>query len=110
MLAVIKPTEAKGVKNVQAAVEEWEANITRLEEEYGETLSDNVKIAILVSLVPDEVKDRVYEIEKGNDEVTYNMAKEVAVSVALRRAEQRKPKEDEVLAVERWGGLRRGLG
>ena len=53
--------------------------MTRLEEQYGERFSDNMKIAILVSMLPEEVRDKVYELERGEGEVKYIMAKEVAV-------------------------------
>ena len=53
LLAVIKPTEAKNVKDVQAAVEDWENKVARLEEEYRETVNGNLKVAILLSMVPD---------------------------------------------------------
>ena len=100
LLKVIKPKEAKHVKEVQSAVEDWENDIAKLEEEYGETLNESIKVAILISMIPDDLQEKVFEIEKGSDEVKYQAAKDVVVSMALRRAEQRKPKEDELNAIE----------
>jgi hypothetical protein len=82
-------------------VEEWENKIARLEEEYGEKIYDNLKVAILISIVPESLQEKIFEIEKGTAEIKYEAAKEVAVSMALRRAEQRRPREDEINAVER---------
>ena len=44
---------------------------------------------------------RKFEIEKGTKEAKYDTAKDVVITTALRRAEQRRPKEDEIMAVER---------
>ena len=94
---VIKPAEAKNAKEVQSAVEEWETKVARLEDEYGEKINNNMKVAILISMVPEALQEKIFEIEKGGAEVKYEAAKEVAVSTALRRAEQRRPKEDELI-------------
>ena len=100
LLAVIKPTEAKSMKEVQSAVEDWENKVAKLEEEYGEKLNDNIKVAILISMVPDTLQEKIFEIEKGTAEIKYDTAKDVVVTMALRRAEQRRPKEDEFNTVE----------
>ena len=47
------------------------------------------------------MQEKIFEIEKGATAIKYDVAKDVAVTMALRRAEQRRPKEDEVHAVER---------
>ena len=100
LLSVIKPTEAKSVKDVQSVVEGWENKVARLEEEYGERINNNLKVAILISMVPEALQEKIFEIEKGTAEIKYEMAKEVVITFALRRAEQRKPKEDEINVIE----------
>ena len=40
-------------------------------------------------------------MKRGTEEIKYDQAKAVVVSMALRRAEQRRPREDELMAVER---------
>jgi hypothetical protein len=103
VLAVIKPRSAKGSKDVQTAVEDWESTVAKLEEGYGETINDCIKVAILLSIVPETLQEKIFEIEKGTKEVSYDDAKAVAVTTALRRAEQRKPTEDEIFALEKAG-------
>ena len=66
LLAVIKPRSAKGAKDVQAAVEDWESTVAKLEEEYGETINDCIKVAILLSIVPETLQEKTFEIEKRN--------------------------------------------
>ena len=77
-----------------------ENKVARLEEEYGEKINDNLKVAILIAIAPEALQEKIFEIEKGATEINYETAKEVAISLALRRAEQRKPTEDEINAIE----------
>ena len=91
LLSVIKPTEAKNMNDVQSAVQDWENKVARLADEYGEKVNDNLKVAILIAIVPEAMQNNIFEIEKGATEIKYETAKEVAITLALRRAEQRKP-------------------
>ena len=61
LLGVIKPTEAKNMKDVLSAVEDWENKVARLEEEYGEKINDNLKVAILLAIVPEALQEKVFD-------------------------------------------------
>ena len=52
-------------------------------------------------MVPGELQEKIFEIEQGDREIKYQTAKDVAVSLALRKAEQRRPKEAEIEAIEK---------
>ena len=106
LMGVLKPPEVKHIREVQAAVEDWEARVRRLEEEYQDKLDDSLRVAVLVSFLPESLQERVFELERGGSEVRYEAAKEVVVATAVRKAEQRKPKESETMAVgiESGGG------
>ena len=84
-VSVIKVAEVKNIKDVQSAVEDWESAVSKLESEYNETLNEPIKIAILLSMTPDSLQEKIYEIEKGTDEVKYVNAKEVVINIALRK-------------------------
>jgi hypothetical protein len=101
LIGVVRPSEVKDVKGLQMAVEEWEMKMGRLEDEYGESISNNLKVAILISIVPQGMQEQIFEIEKGTNPIQYEAANETVVALAVRRAEQRTPKEDEIMAVER---------
>ena len=62
-------------------------------------------MAVLVSFLPESLQERVFELERGGSEVKYEAAKEVVVATAVRKAEQRKPRESETMAV----GVERGV-
>ena len=69
LLGVIKPAEAKSVKDVQAVVDEWEARLLRLEQEYGSEIAEDIKVAILISMVPEALQKKIFEIEKGMEKI-----------------------------------------
>ena len=50
-------------------------------------------------MIPEALEKKVFEIEKGSEEINYEIVKEVAVTMALRRSEQRKPMEDEAMSM-----------
>ena len=93
----------KGVKDVQAPIEDLEHQVTLIEDEYGEKLNDKLKVAIFISKVPEALKEKLFEIEKGSAETKYDAAKEVVVTMVSRRADQRRPKEDEIMVMG-WTG------
>ena len=99
LMGVLKPPEVKHIREVQAAVEDWEARVRRLEEEYQDRLDDSLRVAVLVSFLPESLQEKVFELEKGGSEVKFEAAKEVVVATAVRKAEQRKPRECETMAV-----------
>ena len=49
------------------------------------------------------LRERVFEMERGGGEVKYGEARDVVIATAVRKAEQRKPRENEVLAMETGG-------
>ena len=97
-VAAVKPKEAKTLKDVEAAVDEGENGLLRIEQEYQEKFSDPVKTAILISIVPEEIQDKAMEMERGNNKVTFEAAKEVVVATTLRKLERKKGREGEIAA------------
>ena len=101
LLSAVNPGEVKDMKDVQTAIEDWENQMTRLEDEYGETINEKIKVAILVSMIPEVLKEKVFELEKNTTEIEYSSAKDAVLAFAMRRAERKRPKEDEIMAMER---------
>jgi len=69
LLNVMKPSEAKSVKDVQATIEDWGNKLSRLEDEYEDKFTDNLKVAILISIVPEAIQEKIFEIEKGDEKI-----------------------------------------
>ena len=56
-------------------MEDWESKVVKLEDEYGETMSDNIKVAILIPTTPDNIQEKSFDIEKRTAVIEYANAK-----------------------------------
>ena len=106
MLSVLKPPEIKSMKEVPAAVGEWESRVRKLEDESQDKIEDGLRVVVLISFLPETLQEKVFELERGGEEVGYGAAREVVLATAVRKAEQRRPREGDVAAVEAdgWSG------
>ena len=77
---VVSPAQVKNVREVPMAIEKWEAKHAILVSEYNEKLSEELKAAVLVSLLPNELQDTVYQMQEG--EIEYNKVRDKALSLA----------------------------
>ena len=72
----------------------------RLESEFSEVVSEAMKVAILIQILPKEMQDMVFQMGSlvmgGGEKVDYKEIRDKVMSVAGNRAEQRRPKENEV--------------
>jgi hypothetical protein len=106
---VISPGVAKQVRDVPKLVEGWEVNMSRMLGEFGEELSDAMKVAILIQIIPRELQDMVFQMGSmtlvAGEGLEYQVVRDKVMSVAGNRMEQRRPKENEVLGLESpdWG-------
>ena len=65
LLTMIKPTDAKRIKGAQAAIEDGEIQVTRLGKEYGDSLNDDLKVVILISMLPETLKEKGIRDREG---------------------------------------------
>ena len=97
---VVSPGGAKQVREVPKLIEEWEVKVRRLESEFGEGVSEAMKVAILIQILPKEMQDMVFQMGSlvmgGGEKVDYKEIRDKVISVAGNRAEQRRPKENDV--------------
>ena len=104
---IVSPGAAKHVRDVPKVVEEWEVNVVRLEGEFNEVLSEVMKVAILIQMLPKEIQDMVFQMGSLiGESFDYKEIRDKVVSVAGNRAEQRRPKENEVMGLwpqTQWG-------
>ena len=61
MLQIISPEKTKELKNVQAHIDRWEAKVLLLERDFKESISDRMKAAILISTLPNEIRDAILQ-------------------------------------------------
>ena len=60
LLAIIRPSEVKGIKGIPLAMEAWEGKIEDFMMEYQVDFPDKFKVAILVGMVCKEMQDEVF--------------------------------------------------
>ena len=63
LMNVMKYSEAKGVKDVQATIEDWGIKLGRVQDEYEDVFTDNLKVALLISMMPDAIQEKIFEME-----------------------------------------------
>jgi hypothetical protein len=59
---VVNLVVAKKVTEVLRVVEEWEVKVGRLAAEFEEVLSEALKVAILIQMIPQELRDMVFQM------------------------------------------------
>ena len=87
-------------------VEEWEKRCATVRAEYGEGLSEGVKVVVLLSMLPKELQDIVFQMGKGEEELSYREVREKVVAVAGNRVKLRTLKgEKGINEIDfDWGG------
>ena len=98
---VVSLGAATHIREVPRMVEEWEVRVVRLEGEFDEKLSEAIKVAILIQMLRKEMQDMVFQMGSligGREKLDYREIRDEVVSVAGNKAEQRRPKENEVMA------------
>ena len=93
LMEVISPGEIKAVADVTRKVEEWEVKMCKVESEYGERISDSIRVAVLISMIPKELQDIALQMGKLGEDIAYQEVKEKIMAVASNKAGMRVPKE-----------------
>ena len=113
LLELLKPGGIQDVREVAKGIQEWELKMGKMVGEYGEEekMSNGMKTAVLISMIPKDLQEMVFQMKETN----YEEIKERVISVASRKALDLKPKEgkginemkfDEEcqLCGDEWGG------
>ena len=67
LVEVVNPPKAKGIHDVELAVAKWEEKSKILATQFGEKLSDRMKMGILTSIMPIAIQDYIYtHVEKDS--------------------------------------------
>ena len=85
MLRVVAPSPATGEDDVPVAIGRWERDVTALERDYKEVLSDRMRVGILVKMIPRDLQEAV--ILQFDNKQAYKTVKDrvVMLSDARRR-------------------------
>ena len=72
----------------------------RILSDYGEEISEPIKVAVLISIIPTELQDILFQLGSVGEELRYQEVRVEVVSVAGNRAQSMQPKESGVHAAE----------
>ena len=94
---VVNPTAIKNVRDIPAIIEAWESKVSTLKSEHEEGLSDKLKTAILVSMLPNELQDIVFQNMDGGTK--YETVRDKVISLAGYRIQMASPVPMDIGAV-----------
>ena len=110
LMEILVPGMVKEVRDVPRAVEEWEVKCARVAEEYGEKLSEGMRVAVLIMMLPKDMQEMVYQMGKVGEDLMYQEVRDKVVAVAGHKAKIRIPMpREESAGVQEvqswsWGG------
>ena len=99
-LEVVHADKLKGSSEVIAGVQKWERKVGELAQRYGEKLSDNLKMAILVGILPKDFQDMVFQNGVlGTGKMEYQEIRDYVVKVADQKTQLNRPTPMDIGAV-----------
>ena len=103
MMGVMQPKKVKDVRELPAAIEEWEVKVKTLKLEHNTEIQEQVKVALLTSMLPSDYQDYVFQHAGA---AKYDEIRDRVIAVAVNRASLHKPKPmevDWVRGYDDWG-------
>ena len=87
---VVQPPPVKDIRLLAKAVEDWESKKMKLKSEFKEEFTEPVQVAILVSMLPRDLQDMVYQMgHTGN--LVYQEVRDKVMGVANHRCVMAQP-------------------
>ena len=103
MMMVMQPRRVKDIREMQAAVEEWENRVRQLENDHDIKLHEIIKTALLTSMLPNDFQDYVFQWSDASSD--FKSIKDKVLALAMNRASLSRPVPMEVdrVRAEEWG-------
>ena len=89
MMNAMSPKKVKDVRDLSQAVEEWEISVKNLKLEHDVEINDQIKTALLTSMVPTDLQDYIFQWAEVN--VGYESTRDRVMSLARNRVTMSKP-------------------
>ena len=84
LMEVLKPGEVKDAREVPRMLEVWDGRIRALAEKHQEVISDRIKTAVFVGLLPKDLQEEVYR-QIGSGEIDYRRTRDNIVGIVENR-------------------------
>ena len=94
MVRVMVPGKLKKGEDVGTAIARWEGRLCALERDYGERVSERMRIGILISMVPDDLQEMLLQQAEMFQE--YKMARDKVMNLIDTRAKLKNPNDMDV--------------
>ena len=81
----------KNEVEIVGARNRWEAEVLALTKRFDERLSENMKAAILIAMLPKELQDNLYERGQITESLTYEAVREHAIRISNNKQQLQQP-------------------
>ena len=109
LTVVVSPPPIKDIRFLAMAIETWEAKRHKLKNEFQEEFSDAVQVAILVSMLPKDLQDVIFQMGHG-EKLKYLEVRDKVMGIANHRSAMSTPTPMDIgsvpvqgVEVEQWG-------
>ena len=99
MMGVMRPKEITDGKKIGRSIDEWEMKVSVLKRDFGEEVSESMKLAIFVGMMPRDIQEMVYQ-GMGSAKLDYKTARDKVRSLVEHRANMARPVP---MHVNYWG-------
>ena len=104
VIEILKPPVIKDVRFVAKAVEDWEAKVNKVAQEHGaNVVGPTVLTAVLVTVIPKELQDMVFQLSEVGKELNYQEVRNKVVSVAAMKSQSIIPRPAADVDMMGWG-------
>ena len=98
---VIKTLEMKQNVDIVPGIHKWESKVLSLKSRFGEGLSDDMKLAILVGMLPKEYQDIVLQTTSVADKVKCENIRDNILNMVTQRVEMVQPRPMDIGAMRK---------
>ena len=101
MVKVTGPGKAKKGEDLSAVIARWETRANLLERDYGEKLSERMRVGILIQMVPDDMQEMI--LQHLDDATEYKPARDKILALMDARGRLKDPNAMDVGALTSQG-------
>ena len=103
MMRVMAPGKIVKGNDIQMYINRWEANVSALERDYNEKVSDRMKIGIIIKMVPDDLQDAI--LQHADRLKEYRLVKEKVIALVDARARLKDPDAMDTSALDDYDAM-----
>ena len=102
-LDVVKPPSIKNTQDLVSGVNKWEVKVTALKSRYAKDLDSEMRLAILIGMLPKEHQDMIMQTGCMTDKMTYEGIRDRVMNIANQRMQMSHPTPMDAGAVQGEG-------